>query len=191
MKIRIDDRDLLVDLRDHLRGVGCIAFEVAPDMLQVAIADAPTAAHERRELDSHLATWARRHDVEVGVLDEAYDELFGDPCHARVHPRRDRTWSSWPLRASGEARSARVCPCTRPGPSGFASMSGNLISPHSKQTNAPLRGTFTAALASQAGHASSSSPAKHMWRSKSRTSLRSSAAGGHSTMGRGPTRRPR
>jgi hypothetical protein len=71
MRLRISGQpELVTDLRDHLRSVGCIAFEVAPDMLEAAIPDAPSAAQERRELRAYLATWTAARGVEAEVVEE-------------------------------------------------------------------------------------------------------------------------
>jgi hypothetical protein len=50
--------------------VGCIAVEVAPDMIEATIPDAPTASQERRELSAYLATWGCGARVEAEVVDE-------------------------------------------------------------------------------------------------------------------------
>ena len=65
MRIQVSDNPELVrDLRDHLRGVGCIAVEVAPSLIEVTVPDAPSAAQERRELGAYLATWTASRGVE-------------------------------------------------------------------------------------------------------------------------------
>ena len=70
MRIRLSGHpELVSDLRDHLRGVGCIAVEVAPDLIEATIPDAPSAAQERRELRAYLATWTAARGMEA-VLEE-------------------------------------------------------------------------------------------------------------------------
>jgi trans-aconitate methyltransferase len=59
--------ELVTDLRDHLRSVGCIAVQVAPDVLEATIPDAPSRGQERRELRAYLATWTARRGVEVDL----------------------------------------------------------------------------------------------------------------------------
>jgi hypothetical protein len=68
MRIRLSGHpDLVLDLRDHLRGVGCIAVQVAPDVLEAAITDAPSAAQEHRELRLYLETWAAARGVDADL----------------------------------------------------------------------------------------------------------------------------
>ena len=70
MRIRLSGHpELVTDLRDHLCGVGRIAVEVAPDLIEATIPDAPSAAQERRELRAYLATWTAARGVEA-VLEE-------------------------------------------------------------------------------------------------------------------------
>ena len=71
MLIRVHEPDLAVDLRDHLRTVGCIAAKVGPDLVRATVPDAPTAGQERRELSVYLATWAAARGVEAEVVDDA------------------------------------------------------------------------------------------------------------------------
>jgi hypothetical protein len=69
MLIRIDEPELVVDLRDHLRMVGCIAAKVGPDLLSVTVPDAPTDDQERRELRAYLATWTAARGVDTELVD--------------------------------------------------------------------------------------------------------------------------
>ena len=68
MRIHVSGNPELVrDLRDHLRGVGCIAVEVAPGLIEATVPDAPSAAQERRELGAYLATWTASRGVEADL----------------------------------------------------------------------------------------------------------------------------
>jgi hypothetical protein len=71
MRIQLSGHPALVgDLRDHFRGVGCIAVIVSPDTVEATIADAPTAEQERRELRAYLATWVAARGVEAELVEE-------------------------------------------------------------------------------------------------------------------------
>lgn len=70
MLMLIDEPELVVDLRDHLRMVGCIAARVGPDLLSVTVPDAPTDDQERRELRAYLATSTAARGVDTELVDD-------------------------------------------------------------------------------------------------------------------------
>jgi hypothetical protein len=67
--IRVSDPDLVTDLRDHLRMVGCIAAKVGPDLLRVTVPDA-TDAQEGREVRAYVKTWTAARGADAEVIDE-------------------------------------------------------------------------------------------------------------------------
>jgi hypothetical protein len=73
MRIRLSGHpELVIDLRDHLRGVGCIAVEVAPGLIEASIPDAPSAAQEWRELRAYLGTWMAARGVDAELEEEVW-----------------------------------------------------------------------------------------------------------------------
>jgi hypothetical protein len=71
MHIRVDDPHVVLDLRDHLRRAGCVAVEVAPGMLQVALLGAPNADQAAREVRAYLGTWIAARGVDAEVIFDA------------------------------------------------------------------------------------------------------------------------
>jgi hypothetical protein len=65
MFIRVSNPTLVIDLRDQLRRAGCIAVQIGPDTLDVAIPDAPTRGQEEREVRAYIRTWTAAHGVEA------------------------------------------------------------------------------------------------------------------------------
>jgi hypothetical protein len=59
--------ELVLDLRNHSRRVGCIAVEVAPDVLKAAIPNAPPVAQGRFELRLYLGAWAAARGVDADL----------------------------------------------------------------------------------------------------------------------------
>jgi hypothetical protein len=70
LRIGVEDRDLVLDLRDHLRSIGCIALEAGPGEVEVTIPDALTAAQERRELQTYMRLWSAARDVDVEIVND-------------------------------------------------------------------------------------------------------------------------
>jgi hypothetical protein len=68
MFIRVSNPTLVIDLRDQLRRAGCIAVQIGPDTLDVAIPDAPTRGQEEREVRAYIRTWTATHGVEADVV---------------------------------------------------------------------------------------------------------------------------
>jgi hypothetical protein len=65
MRIKVSGEPQLVnDLRDHLRSVGCIAAVVGPDEVEATVPDAPSDEQELRELRAYLATWRAARDAQ-------------------------------------------------------------------------------------------------------------------------------
>lgn len=57
MRIKVSGQPQLVnDLRDYLRSVGCIAAVVAPDEVDATVPDARSDEQELRELRAYLGT---------------------------------------------------------------------------------------------------------------------------------------
>ena len=69
MFIRVSDPTLVIDLRD-LRRAGCIAVQMGPDTLDVAVPDAPTRGQEAREVRAYVRTWTAAHGGEADVVVE-------------------------------------------------------------------------------------------------------------------------
>jgi hypothetical protein len=70
MQIKVSGEPQLVnELRDHLRSVGCVAAVVVPDEVEAAVPDAPLDEQELREVRAHPATWRAARGIEVKILD--------------------------------------------------------------------------------------------------------------------------
>ena len=70
MLIRVLDPQFTIDLRDQLRRAGCIAVQMGPDLLDVAVLDAPTSDQAEREVRAYLRTWTAAHGIEADVLQD-------------------------------------------------------------------------------------------------------------------------